>query len=148
MGLSRKSRRCRDAGGLREAGGRRREAYEALREVQLPRVVPSSIVVLVTLCNVGGRDGELCVDLVQRVLRGGQAELALEQEGFRGIAVGAGEIESLGRVDELLGLLHDAREVGEHGVFCRSAAHDDAWEDGESLARGQRRVEVRMQRAG
>lgn len=81
--------------------------------------MPSSIAILITLGDVGGRDGKLGVDLVEGGLGVGKAELTLEEGGFGGIAVGAGQIEPLGRVNKLLGLLHDVREVGEHGFGQR-----------------------------
>lgn len=75
--------------------------------------------VLVALGGVGRRDGQLSIDLVEGRLRGGEAELVLEEGRLGGISVRAGEIEALGRVDELLGLLHDVRQVGEHGFDQR-----------------------------
>lgn len=87
--------------------------------MKLSGIMPSSLVILITLGNVGGRDGQLSVDLVERGLGVGKAELVLEKRGFGWIAIGAGQIEPLGRVNKLLGLLHDAREVGEHNFGQR-----------------------------
>ena len=115
MCLSGKGRGGRNTGRLREARGCGGKAHVAFREMQFPSVVPSSIVVPVTLGGVGGWDGELGVDLVEGVLGLRKAELVLEERGFGGISIGAGQIEALGRIDELLGLLDDVGEVGEHG---------------------------------
>ena len=90
--------------------------------MQLAGIVPPAAVVLVAVGGVGRGDGQLGIDLAEGRLRGGQAELALEERGLGGVAVGAGEVESLGRVDELVGLLHDAREVGEHGFRISGGA--------------------------
>jgi hypothetical protein len=51
--------------------------------------MPSSVVVLVALRDVGGWDGELSIDLVKRILGRREAELALKQGGFGRIAVRA-----------------------------------------------------------
>lgn len=100
---------------MEEASGGCREAHEVLGQVQLSSIVPSSVVVLIAVGNVGRWDGKLSVDLVEGRLGGGEAELALEKGRLGGIAVGAGEIEPLGGIDELLGFLDDIGQVGKHG---------------------------------
>lgn len=79
MCLASKGGGCRSARRLQEARRSGRKAHVALREVQLPSIVPSSIVVLFALCDVGGRDGQLGVDLVEGRLRVRKTELAAEQ---------------------------------------------------------------------
>lgn len=79
MSLSRKGGGCRSARRLHEARRRGRKAHVPLGEVQFSSIVPSSIVVLVALCCVGGRDGQLGVDLVEGRLGVRKTELAPEQ---------------------------------------------------------------------
>lgn len=55
---------------LGEARGRGGEAHIVLGEVQLSGIAPAPLVLLVTLGDVGGRDGELGIDLVEGVLGG------------------------------------------------------------------------------
>lgn len=99
--------------------------------MQLASIMPAPIMILVALRRVGGRNGELGVDLVQGVLRGRQTELILEERGFRRIPVRARQIETLCRINELLSLLDNAREVGEHG---RDQGRLMAVDVGEGLA--------------
>lgn len=122
VSLPGKGSRGRDAGGLREARRSGGETNKTLREMQFPSVMPSSIVSFISLRYVGRRYSKLSIDLDERVLGGGEAELPLEQRCFGGVSVGAGQIETLCRVNELLGLLNDAREVGKHGVSLVSGA--------------------------
>lgn len=82
--------------------------------MQLACIVPASIVVLFSSCSVRRGDRELSGDLVEGVLGCREPELALEQRRFGGIPVGAGQVQSLGGVDELLCLLHYVCKVGEH----------------------------------
>lgn len=82
--------------------------------MKLASIVPSSVMVFLSLGDVGGGDCELGIDFVDGVLGGGEAELALEEGGFGRIPIRIGEIQALRWIDELLGLLHEAREVGEH----------------------------------
>lgn len=83
--------------------------------MQFADVVPSSIMVLIALRCVGRRNGELGTDFTKGVLGGRQAELVLEERRFGGILVGARQVESLGRINQLLGLLYDVGKVGKHG---------------------------------
>lgn len=111
VGLAGEDGRGGGAGGLQEAGRGGGEAEVGLGEVKLAGVLVAAVAVSVALGRVGGRDGEFGGDLVERVLGGGQAELALEQRGLGGVSVGFGEVEALGRVEQLLCLLHEAGEV-------------------------------------
>lgn len=90
--------------------------------MQLARIMPSSVLDLITLCYVGRRYREFGIDLVEGVLGGGQAELVLEERSFGGVSIGGRQIQALGRIDELLGLLDDVCEVGEHGSGSVSGA--------------------------
>jgi hypothetical protein len=104
--------------------------------------MPSSIVVLVAVSGIGGGDGQLGSDLVEGCLGGGESELALEEGRLGGVPVRAGEIESLGRVDELLGLLHDVRQVGEHGFDQRPRRMTRGRFGGTDGCRGGRAMET------
>lgn len=77
--------------------------------MQFPGVVEAPILVLAALCHVRRRDGELGCDLVERVLRVGQPKLALEEGGLGRVLVGIGQVQALGRIKQLLCLLHKAR---------------------------------------
>lgn len=63
----------------------------------------------------------------------------LEQRRLGGVAVRVGEVETLGGIDELLGLLHNVREVGEHGVGMVSGAWRCALARGEGRERKRAR---------
>ena len=86
--------------------------------------------VFVALGDVGGRDGQLGGDLVQRRLAAGQTELVLKQGRLGGILVRVGEVQPLHGINQLLGsrlgLLHQVAEIVEHdGGRSRKA-----WEEG------------------
>lgn len=66
---------------------------------------------LFSLSNVAGWDRELRIDLVEGRLRRRKAKLALEEGGFRRVAIRIGEVQSLRRVDELLSFLHEVCEL-------------------------------------
>lgn len=79
--------------------------------MQLAGIAEAGVAVLAALGGVGGWDGELGRDFVERMLRRGEAELALEEGGLGGVLVGVREAKALGGIEELLGLLDEAREV-------------------------------------
>lgn len=91
--------------------------------MQLAGVVVTSVGFAVAVGGVRGRNGEFGVDLVEGFLGAGKAKLALEQGRLGRVLVGVGEVEALGRVDELLGLLHQAGQVQHDGPADRSAGH-------------------------
>lgn len=50
--------------------------------MELAGIVPAPIAVLVSLCDVGWRNGELGGDLVEGVLGAGEAELVLVERAL------------------------------------------------------------------
>jgi hypothetical protein len=106
----------RSARSREEAGRRRREAHKGFREVDLAKVVVASVLVAMSGIRWGNR--ELGVDLVERVLRRGEAELALEQGRLGRVFIGVGEVQPLGWIQELLRLLDKAREVQHGGIVA------------------------------
>jgi hypothetical protein len=95
---------------------RRAETKICLGQVQFANIMISNISFLIALRRLssrgaGRRDGQLGGDLVQRVLRGRQAELALEERGFGGILVAVGQVETLHWVEELLRLGDEGGDV-------------------------------------
>lgn len=81
--------------------------------MQLSGIVEAGII-LSALGDVRGRDGELGGNLVQGMLRGGESELVLKEGCLGGIPVGVSEVQTLHRVEKLLGPLNEAGDV-EHG---------------------------------
>lgn len=73
-----------------------------------------SCIVLAALGDIGGRNRELGVDLVQGMLGRRESELVLEEGGFGRIPVRVGQVQTLHRIQQLLGLLDEVGEV-EHG---------------------------------
>lgn len=61
-------------------------------------IVEAAVAVLGALGHIGRRDGELSVDLVERVLGGREAELVLEERRLGRILVRVGQVQPLGRV--------------------------------------------------
>ena len=77
--------------------------------MKLSGIVKSLVSVFIALDDgIGSGDGELGGDLVERVLRRGKSKLILEEGGFGRVSVGIGEIQPLGRIEELLCFLHEA----------------------------------------
>jgi len=111
VGLAGKGGRGRGARRLQEAGRGGGEAHEGLGQVQLSGVPVAPVAVLIALGGIGGGYRELGGDLVQRVLRVGQAELALEQRGLGRVLVRRAEVEPLGGIQQLLRLLDEARQA-------------------------------------
>lgn len=77
----------------------------------------SCTVILSALGHIGRWDGELGVDFVQGMLGGRESELVLEQCGLGGVLIRVGEVQALDRIEELLRLLDEAREIAEHGCM-------------------------------
>ena len=81
--------------------------------------MPTPITVLVSLGDIGGGDGQLGKDLVERGLSTRKSELVLEQGGLGRVSIGVGEVQPLHRINQLLGsglsLLHEAGDVVKHG---------------------------------
>lgn len=86
--------------------------------MQLAGVVEAGVG-LSALGGIGGRDGELGVDLVEGMLGGGESELVLEEGGLGGVTIRVGQVQALHRVEKLLGLLDDAGEVEHGGCMSR-----------------------------
>lgn len=61
-----------------------------------------------------GRESQLGSDFVERILVVRKAELVAEEDGFGRFAVG-GDGERQVRIDEGLRLLHQRRQIAEHG---------------------------------
>jgi hypothetical protein len=76
----------------------------------VPISVLLSLCCIRRICNRGG-DSKFSSNLLERCLCIRQSKLMAEESGFRGIAVRCGYIESLGRINERLGLLHKAGKV-------------------------------------
>lgn len=121
------------AGRLEEARGSGRKAEIGLREMELANVVVASLSVLVSLCHIGRRDRKLGRDLKEGVLGVWESELVLEEGRFGRVSIRVGEVQALGRVEELLRFLHEARKV-QHGgglVGQSPRCHQDVSEQSE-----------------
>lgn len=82
MGLASEGGRDGSTGRLDKAGASGGETDVSLRQVQFAHVVVASIAVFVSLGGILRGDRKLGVYFVERMLRGGQSELALEQRGL------------------------------------------------------------------
>lgn len=92
MRLAGENGRCRGAGRLEEAGRGGGEAEIRLGEMKLAGILVAPITVPFALGRIGGRDGQLGRDLVERMLGRRQAELALEKGRLGGISVRVGDV--------------------------------------------------------
>lgn len=65
--------------------------------------MPASVALFVSLGDVGGGDGELGGDLIQRRLGAWETELALKEGGLGRVSIRVSQIQALHGINQLLG---------------------------------------------